>query len=215
MRRRATNEIFSGLFWWETSVYATYIEPGDRLLIVGAGTGRDVIALAAAGYDVVGLDPLPEVLAIAREHLQARKLSATLVEGAIGNPGVMPGWFDVVIFSDNMYSALPSSAKRVAALAQARDHLAPRGRVIVPYFGTPAPLPQRAYRIARLTAWLTGSDVRLEEGDVVRTRGPLGKELHYHHVFTAAEIEDEARRAGLRVAYHRRPPDVPTVVLTV
>jgi hypothetical protein len=34
-------------------------------------------------------------------------------------------------------------------------------------------------------------------------------------VFTAIEIEDEARLAGLRVAYHRRPPDLPTVVLTV
>lgn len=212
--RLAAGEILSGLFWWEANVYAKYIGGEDRILVVGAGTGRDVIALAAAGHDVVGLEPFPELLAIAREHLDACGLSATLIAGAIGGNSVLPGRFDAIIFSDNMYSVLPLSAKRVAALTQAREHLTPGGRVIVSYFGATEVLPQRAHRIARLAAWLTRSDLRLERSDVVRTRGPRERQLHYHHVFTAPEIEAEAQLAGLRVVFHRHPPDFPTIVLT-
>src|SRR5205085_1500266 len=114
--RLAAGEILSGLFWWEANVYAKYIGRDDRILVVGAGTGRDVIALAAAGHEVVGLDPLPELLTIAREHLDGRGLSARLIAGAIGGTDVVPGRFDAIVFSDNMYSVLPLSANRVAAL---------------------------------------------------------------------------------------------------
>lgn len=212
--RLAAGEILAGLFWWEANVYTKYICRHDRILVVGAGTGRDVIALAAAGHEVVGLDPIPELLSIARQHLDACALSATLIAGAIGDTDVVPGRFEAIIFSDNMYSTLPSSADRVAALARAREHLTPGGRVIVTYFGATEVLPQRAYRIARLSSWLTRSDLRLERSDVVTTRGPRGRQLHYHHVFTAPEIEAEGQLAGLRVVFHRHPPDFPTIVLT-
>ncbi len=43
------------------------LEPGDRILDLGCGTGEDALFLARAGYRVVGADFSPEMVRIARQ----------------------------------------------------------------------------------------------------------------------------------------------------
>jgi tRNA (cmo5U34)-methyltransferase len=59
-----------------------------RVLVVGAGTGRECLALAAEspGLTMVGIDPAPAMLAVARQRLAAAGLGADrvrLVEGVV------------------------------------------------------------------------------------------------------------------------------------
>lgn len=213
---RATDvDALAGLHWWEQDVYDRFLAPGDRVLIIGVGTGRDLLPLARAGHDVVGMDCLAGPLAAAQRHLDAAGLSATLIEGAIehGLPGAAP--FDVVIFSDKTYSLIPLVSRRLAALGHARRLLKPNGRIVVSYFETPEVQPQRSVALHWLAAAATRSGWRLSQHDIVEARGPKGAWLHYYHMFTAREFDEEARAAGLRIVYRREPADPPTVVLAV
>jgi ubiquinone/menaquinone biosynthesis C-methylase UbiE len=45
---------------------SAFAKPGDKIIDVGCGTGTVTCALALKGYQVVGLDPSPEMLSAAR-----------------------------------------------------------------------------------------------------------------------------------------------------
>ena len=49
--------VLSGLFTWEENFYFRFLKPDDHILIVGAGSGRDLIGLRRAGYNADGLEP--------------------------------------------------------------------------------------------------------------------------------------------------------------
>ena len=57
---------------------------GGPILELGAGTGRVLVPLAAAGHDIVGLDRSPQMFAVAKAKLAANPVAAAharLVEG--------------------------------------------------------------------------------------------------------------------------------------
>ncbi len=58
-------------------------ETGDPILDVGCGTGRVNLHLAQLGYQTVGVDNSPEMLAFARRKIEAMQLKAEVVEADI------------------------------------------------------------------------------------------------------------------------------------
>jgi hypothetical protein len=50
----ADADITSGLMPWESEVVSKFVRPADRVLVVGCGTGRDVLVLAGMGCRVTG-----------------------------------------------------------------------------------------------------------------------------------------------------------------
>jgi SAM-dependent methyltransferase len=193
--------VASGLMSWERDFYLTVLKPDDRILLIGCGTGRDLLALRELGFRVEGLDVGPGCTGRARALLQSRGLEASVYTGAIETTTV-PGTFDAFIFSWFCYSYIPQSVTRIDVLRKLRDHLTPGGRVLITY--EPATTPPRRWpiRLARLVGWLTRSDWRLEYGDVVRLGDPGRYFEHYEHRFTPSNLEDEARAAGLSVKLH-------------
>ena len=51
-----------------------------RIVVPGCGSGHEVVALAAAGFDVTGIDYAPEAIGRTRQRLDAANLKAELVE---------------------------------------------------------------------------------------------------------------------------------------
>ena len=196
-------DIATGLMDWERDLVARYVRPGEAVLIVGAGSGRDVIALVERGCHVTGVEPAGVALGLAREALRARQLSATLIEGFFEDVAV-PGRFDVVMFSYYSYSYMPQAHRRIAALRKAASCLTAGGRVLISYVPMRAPHPL-LIRVARATAAICRTDWRLEPGDYVTVESSAFR--GYAHAFADGEIEREAQAAGLDVVYHATYPD--------
>src|SRR3954447_4873017 len=58
-----------------------------RALDLGCGTGTDSIYLAQRGWDITGVDMVPEPLAIARRKAAARGVLANFVHGDVTRLG--------------------------------------------------------------------------------------------------------------------------------
>jgi ubiquinone/menaquinone biosynthesis C-methylase UbiE len=88
-----------------------------RILDVGTGAADMPIAFARRGWSVVGIDPNPEVLAVARRRA-ARQPGVTIVEGDVGGLPFEDGAFDVAHASLLLHHLAPEAA--VAALEELR-----------------------------------------------------------------------------------------------
>jgi SAM-dependent methyltransferase len=201
-------DITEGLMLWEKELLGQFVNPGAAVLVIGCGSGRDLIALAQQGCLVTGIEPASSALDIARRMVRERQISATLIEGFFEDVQVS-GIFDVVIFSCYCYCYIPESRRRIAMLREAAAHLTTGGHILVSYPSMTRVRPV-IISLARIVGALCGSDWRLEAGDLVIRYGSF---YNYTHAFQPGEIEKEAAAAGLRVVYHRDFPDDPVASL--
>jgi SAM-dependent methyltransferase len=196
----------SGLMHWERVLYLPALEPGERVLSVGCGAGRDVIALLRAGFQVDGIDIAADCVEMARRAVATRGLSAWLAEGTLETV-TLPARYDGIIFSWYCYSYIPGAARRISALCHAREALSDGGRIFISYLSIGKSLRYSLVAATRAVARLTGSDWRAERGDVLLLSSPGRRRVHYEHHFAPSELDAEARAAGLRVSFHDVPDD--------
>jgi len=90
--------------------------PAPAVADVGCGTGSLSVLLAAAGYDVTGLDSAPAMIAAARAKAASAGVSALFVIGSAEAPAppLPAGGFDVVL-SRHVLWAMPSADAALAA----------------------------------------------------------------------------------------------------
>jgi SAM-dependent methyltransferase len=201
-----------GLFPVERELFERYIPPRSRILVVGSGSGRDLLGLAELGHRLTGVEPAPQALAHNETFLRERGLEATLITGFFEDADV-GGPFEAVIFSYFCYSFIPVAARRVQALRKAAALLVPGGTISVSYIATGRPNPLLP-RLAGLSGAITGSDWRAEAGDAVsmRVEGVPRPCFYLQHIFTTEEILAEVAAAGLEVIHHRTASDYPWII---
>ena len=190
-------EILQGLTAAEARIYAAAVPAGARIVVIGCGSGRDLLPLVAAGHEVVGIDPAAQPLATLTALLAERQQTADLIHGFIEDV-TLPGSFDTIILAHTCYSYMPDSSRRRALLARLASHLRPNGFLIIHYLYREGSWSQAGRRVAGAIARLCGSDVPWEPYDVVHLveHGSSGI-LLFEHFFLPAELSEEAARAGL------------------
>ena len=206
-------DIAAGLTRSEEEMIARFVTRDDDVLLVGSGTGRDLVALVADRYRVTGVEPGRRAIATCRRGLERRGLTADIIEGFFEDVA-LPRRFDVILFSGCCYNFIPESRRRIAALRKAADHLTPRGRILVCYM-TGQASHAMLIGLARLSAAVSGSDWRPEPGDTILPVDPARPLFHYEHPFKPGEIESEALAAGLRTADRCDFANTPLIVLEV
>lgn len=207
-------EIRSGLNAWEEATYGPLLRPGDRLCVIGCGSGRDLLPFVSAGHDVVGIEPSPAPVATLRRILRENRQSAEIIEARVED-AVLPGRFDLVLFSINCYSYIQGSDARVAVLEKIARHLNADGRVFLTYPARHGNWINSSARLAAFAARLTRSDWRPEPYDAFHRIDVPGEPgaIICEHFFVPEEVEREAARAGLRVLVHGEPWSTPYAVL--
>lgn len=113
------------------------IEPGDHVLDVGCGTGEvTLLAKTRAGDGAVyGIDPAPEMIAVARNKATRKGLEVDFRVGVIEDLPFPDSSLDVVTSSLMMHH-LPDDLK-VPGLAEVYRVLRPGGRLLVADFARP------------------------------------------------------------------------------
>jgi SAM-dependent methyltransferase len=108
----------------EAAYVGALVPPGSRVLDAGCGTGRVAIELARRGYDVVGVDSDPSMLAVARETAP----ELTWVDGDLATLSLEQR-FDLVVAAGNVmvFLAPGTEAEVVARMAA---HVVPGGLLV-------------------------------------------------------------------------------------
>lgn len=100
-----------------------------RVLVLGAGTGRVVRALANGGHEVWGLDHSTSMLEVARRKL-ASFSSVRLVNGDMRSFQLRQK-FDLIVAPLDTFTLLESQEDQVLTLKRCRQQLAPGGRIVI------------------------------------------------------------------------------------
>src|SRR5690349_4485347 len=113
------------------------IVPGDSVLDVGCGTGEVTIAAKARAKQgkVYGIDPAPEMIAVARNKAARKKLDIDFRVGVIESLPFADASMDVVT-SSLMMQHLPEQLK-ARGLAEIYRVLKPGGRLLIADFMRP------------------------------------------------------------------------------
>lgn len=103
----------------------------QRILELGAGTGRCAIPMALSGHQVVGVDHDPHMIEIALRRRTAAGLDARRLDLRTADflKLRIPQRFDWVVAFFNTFLAFTTLQQQDAALQVARRHLKPTGRL--------------------------------------------------------------------------------------
>jgi SAM-dependent methyltransferase len=143
----------------EATLCASLVPAGARVLDAGCGTGRVAARLAELGYECVGIDNDPSMLAIARDASsdviwQLRDLADL---GALG------GEFDLVVAAGNVIPLLAPGTELtvITGLAQ---RLAPDGRLVAGFGLDVAhlPLDEVPFGLTEYDRWCAAAGLSVE-----------------------------------------------------
>ncbi len=191
-------------FAWESELFSKHLRPGDSILVVGAGGGRDVLPLLAAGHPVTALDIAPLALQALSERARARGFTVATIQDSIVHAALPLASFDVVLFSWFCFSYLHGSDERRAALKQSETALRPGGRILLsyPFRGDSRPEAPGASWLVSAAARLLGG-VDTEPGDDYSVAGTaLRPSVFFSHPFRPRDLEAEVKSLGFPVVFH-------------
>jgi len=189
----------SGLHPWEQAALERHLPPGGRVIVTGAGGGREVLALLERGFDAVGYEPNPTLVAAGAELLRelghAGRLRGSgrdaFPDGGERADAVLVGW--------GSYMLIAGSERRVAFLRAARAALPGGAPLLCSFFVRPP--DARYFRILARTA---NAVRRLRNRERVEVGDTLAE--NFVHRFTREEVERELALGGFRmVEFAHRP----------
>ncbi len=178
---------------------------GTKVLDVGCGAGRTTIPLMQAGYDVIGIDFIPEMIETAKKISQEKNLDVKYEVGDATALNFPDNSFDHVLFSNQGWTQIPGQAQRLQALTEIYRVLRPGGVFIFSArertFWYDFPLWLEQWIKVRILKPV-GFPIQEEDyGDLFYEREPGDRNRTYAkkqfiHFFSKAEAKGELEKAG-------------------
>jgi SAM-dependent methyltransferase len=196
-----------GLEPFEAALVRRAFAPGQRILDVGCGGGREAVGMARAGLRVVAMDLIPAMVRAAADFGRAQGAAFPLVAASATHLPFRAGSFDGVAMLGQVIAYVPGRALRVAALRGAWEALRPGGTLAMtthnrgchPKFRLYFAWANRWRRLARRFGF--GSDLgdhdRWSDRDLIGR--PISGQRAYFHMYDLEEAAADLREAGLEV----------------
>ncbi len=199
-----SQRVFEGLDEQERLLVEQLMSDRGRVLNIGCGAGREAFALAELGFDVVGIDIAPHMIAEAKRHAQTSGMTVNFEIKDATALDLPPNSFDYVLLSAGVYSHIPTRQLRIDMLKKINDLLTPNGSI---FFSVLYRTGSSFSRISlydafrRLARPILKQRLHSEPGDIlVRYVSPVGTatKLCYVHFFKdPSEVLEEIALAGL------------------
>ncbi len=142
------------------------LQPGERVLLVGVGTGAD-LPLLPSGVDATGIDLSPDMLAQARLKLDRCAATVKLIRGDAQTLRVDESAFDAVILNLILSFIPDGNAGLESALRALRS--GPGGRaVIFDKFLPEGKNPSLVRKFVNLFSTLLGTDINRRLSDMLK-----------------------------------------------
>jgi protein-L-isoaspartate O-methyltransferase len=188
-----------GLFTWEKTALTNYFGGCKRLLLIGAGGGREVLALQQLGYCVDGFEAHPDLVVVANELLRAEGYDTVvhlIPHDECPNTGKT---YDGIIIAWAAYMHIPGRRRRITYLQQLRVQTRAQCPILLSFYNRDDPQAPatRVFELAAFVANVIRRGLRREFAEV-------GDWLHpqYIHYFTQDEITSELAEGGFSTVYY-------------
>lgn len=188
-----------GLLPSEEIIVDKFFRPGSTILDIGCGAGRTAIALANKGYEVTGIDFIPQMIEAAKHQAKLHNVRANFMVMDAVNMQFPPESFQNVFFSFNGFEQIPGKLNREKVLKDIFQILRPGGCFIL--------TARSGIAIGRRSIgwiWITvhyvirkifsKREYHLEFGDKIR-------EGEYHHYINPFCLKKIAQTIGFMVFY--------------
>jgi 2-polyprenyl-3-methyl-5-hydroxy-6-metoxy-1,4-benzoquinol methylase len=152
------------------------MKTSGTVVVLGAGVGRESIALAQRGLRVIGLDINYEALHLASHTAQFKPVDVTFIQANFLELPLLPTQIDYLLLSGIMYS----SVRKLCT------HLKTGGLALVNFYIDPAWRTGSSQLTPKLRPWLAslpGANAEYQPGDLLSNG-------HFLHTFLS---EDELR----------------------
>lgn len=187
----------SGFFEWEQQTLDRFFRPGSRVLVAGAGGGREVLALRKSGFEAEGFECSLPLVKASQEIFEELGDPDYLVHCPADCVPVGPATYDALIVGWTVYTHIPTRGRRIRFLQALRQRALPDAPLLISFFVRRASSSDDVlvYRVARF--WSFFSRARKEPLEI----GDHISYARYAHWFTERELAEELRAAGFRVAH--------------
>lgn len=170
----------TGLNFNETALLEMVPFKQGRLLLLGLGGGRDAIHLAQIGFEVTGVDFVPEMVKKARENAIKRGVKISGFVQEISKLDVPAGSYDIAWLSAGMYSGVPTRKRRINMLKRIEKALRPGGYFICQFhWDIRGGFSPRVEFAKKAFACLTLGNLCYEKGDM------LWHNIEFIHAFSS------------------------------
>jgi hypothetical protein len=187
-----------GLWEWEREALDRHFRKG-RVAVLGAGGGREVLALKRLGFESDGWECQPDLVRTGNRILIEEGFEPTIA--VVPRDTVPPSGptYSGIIIGWAVYTYVPGSQKRIALLRSICGRLSPGSPILLSFFSRD-PAGLRFYVAARVANALRRIAGRegVEVGDFLAP--------HYVHYFTESEIRHELEAAGFTLAAYKPVP---------
>lgn len=187
-----------GLWAWERESLEQFFAGRKRLLVAGAGGGREVLALRELGYDAIGFECNARLVDFANNLLSAQGVGGEVLPAARDEVPLGLGRYDGIIVGWGAYMLIMGREARIDFLRSLRQYVSDDGPILMSFFTRSE--DRLFFRVNAAIANLLRAALgrqRLEVGDALSP--------NYVHCFTEREVSGELAEAGFElVSYETR-----------
>ena len=191
---RTSEHNLRGLNNWEHLILDKYFPSHSRLLLAGAGGGREVIALSKMGYHVDGFECHAGLCKFANELIEKEQLAAHVALVARDECPVSNDVYDGLIVGWGAYMLIQGRDRRIAFLQKMRANVSIDAPILISFYARN--LTQRRFRVIMATGNILRRLLNrplLELGD--------GLAPNFVHYFSREEVSAELKEAGFTLTY--------------
>jgi ubiquinone/menaquinone biosynthesis C-methylase UbiE len=203
------NEVISfseevGLWQSERIIFAKYLQPHNKILDIGCGTGRTTFGLYGMGYkDILGLDLSEEMISAAQKIANDKSLEISF---AIENACALSfntDSFDAAVFSFNGIMTIPAKETRQKSFNEIYRVLKPGGLFIFTTHDINTSQYIDYWNEER-NKWEKGEQDKrlLEYGDLIYSEPDASSGIVcFVHIPVDGEVEEYIKESGFNLLY--------------